>query len=219
MTKPGHRGAAEHIFSGTGIQFTDDGQDLKHKAGQRHLGAAVGSAEYVAAYLDQKDAFWSEQVTQLADVAGTQPHAAYAAFAFGLRHRWTFIQRTMPTTGDHMQPLKDAIRNKLIPKLTKHEMNDLEMELVTLPARYGGLSFDDPVADSQSKYTDSRECTATLTGLILDGESELPVGADLDQEARAGIKKRHCTTLKALAYKSAAAYVEHAFARPMLASY
>ena len=181
-------GAAEHIFSVTGIQFTDNGQDLKHKAGQRHLGAAVGSAEYVATYLDQKVASWSEQVTQLADVAGTQPHAAYAAFAFGLRHRWTFIQRTMPTTGDHMQPLKDAIRNKLIPKLTKHEMNDLEMELVTLLARYGCLSFDDPVADSQSKYTDSRECTATLTGLILDGESELPVGADLDQDARAGIK-------------------------------
>ena len=61
------------------------------------------------------------------------------------------------------------------------------------------MSFDDPVADSQPKYTDSRECTATLTGLILDGESELPVGADLDQEARAGIKKRHCTTLKAKA--------------------
>ena len=199
VTKPGHRGDAEHIFSSTGIQFTDNGQDLKHKAGQRHLGAAVGSAEYVAAYLDQKVASWSEQVIQLADVAGTQPHAAYAAFAFGLRHRWTFIQCTMPTTGHHMQPLKDALRNKLIPKLTKHELNDLEMELVTLPARYGGMSFDDPVADSQPKYTDSRECTATLTGLILDGESELPAGADLDQEARAGIKKRHCTTLKAKA--------------------
>ncbi len=53
---------------------------------------------------------------------------------------------------------------------------------MTLPARYGGMSFDDPVADSQSKYTDSCKCTATLTGLILDGESELPVGADLDQE-------------------------------------
>ena len=62
VTKPGHRGDAEHIFSSTGIQFTDNGQDLKHKAGQRHLGAAVGSAEYVAAYLDQKVASWSEQV-------------------------------------------------------------------------------------------------------------------------------------------------------------
>ena len=32
VTKPGHRGDAEHIFSSTGIQFTDNGQDLKHKA-------------------------------------------------------------------------------------------------------------------------------------------------------------------------------------------
>ena len=62
MIKPGHHADAERIFSGTGIQYTDDGQDLKHKAGKRHLGAAVGSAEFVAAYLDQKVASWSEQV-------------------------------------------------------------------------------------------------------------------------------------------------------------
>ncbi len=75
---------------------------MKHKAGQRHLGAAVGSAEFVAAYLDEKVASWTKQVTQLAEVASTQPHAAYAAFVFGLRHHWTFVQRTMPTAGDHM---------------------------------------------------------------------------------------------------------------------
>ena len=45
VIKPGHHADAERIFSGTGIQYTDDGQDLKHKAGQRHLGAAAGSAE------------------------------------------------------------------------------------------------------------------------------------------------------------------------------
>ncbi len=93
-----------------------------------------------------------------------------------------------------MQPLKDVIHSKLIPTLTKHELNDPEMELVTLPARYGGMSFDDPVADSHCKHTDSRECTTTLTSLILDGESELPWGTDLDQEAKIAIKKRHCTT-------------------------
>ena len=199
VIKPGRHADAKHIFSGTGVQFTDDGPDLKHKAGQRHLGAAVGSAEFVAAYLDEKAASWADQVARLADVAGTQPHAAYAAFVFGLRHRWTFIQRTMPTAKDHMQPLKDVIRSKLIPSLTKHELNDLEMELVTLPARYGGMSFDDPVTDSQSKHTDSLECTATLTGLILDGETELPRGVDFDREAVVAIKRRHRTTLKAKA--------------------
>ena len=196
VTKSGHYDEAQHIFSDTGVQFTNDDPDLKYKAGQRHLGAAVGSDEFVAAYLEEKVASWTEQVIQLTDIASTQPHAAYAAFVFGLRHRWTFVQRTMPTAGDHMQPLKDAIRSKLIPTLTKHELNDLEMELMTLPARYGGMSFDDPEADSQWKHSDSLECTATLTGLILDGESELPRNMDLDQEAKTAIKIRHRTILK-----------------------
>ena len=47
------------------------------------------------------------------------------------------------------------------------------------------ISFDDPVADSPYKDTDSLECT---TGLILEGESELPQGLNLNQEAKAEIK-------------------------------
>ena len=149
------RAAATEEFEGTGVQITEDGDDLAHKAGQRHLGAAVGSPEFVAAYLDEKVATWVEQVTHLADIATTQPHAAYAGFVFGLRHRWTFIQRTMPTAGDHMQPLKDEIDHKLLPTLVKHESNDLELDLMRLPARFGGMSFDDPVVDSGRKHADS----------------------------------------------------------------
>jgi len=84
VVKPGRNTDAERVFSGTGVQLTDDAPNLNHKAGQRHLGAAVGSAEYVAAYLDEKVARWSKQVNQLADVASTEPHAAYIAFVFGL---------------------------------------------------------------------------------------------------------------------------------------
>lgn len=196
VVKPGRNANAERVFSGTGVQLTDDAPNLEYKAGQRHLGAAVGSAEYVAAYLDEKVAHWSKQVIQLADVASTEPHAAYAAFVFGLRHRWTFVQRTMPTASEHMVPLKNAIRSRLIPTLTKHDLNDLEMELVTLPARYGGMSFDDPVADSSIKHTDSLEYTATLTSLLVDGATDLPAGSDLDHEAKAAIKARHRSALK-----------------------
>ena len=76
----------------------------------------------------------------------------------------------MPKVGDHMQPLKDAIYNKLIPTLTciKHEMNDPEQELVMLPVQFGGMSFEDPVDDSRHKYVDSIKCTASLTQQILE---------------------------------------------------
>ena len=64
--------------------MSEDGEDLAHKAGQRHLGSAVGSPEFVAAYLDEKVASWVEQVNHLANIATTHPHAAYAGFVFGL---------------------------------------------------------------------------------------------------------------------------------------
>ncbi len=143
--------------------------------------------------MTRKVTAWTTQVNRLADIGQTDPHAA---FVFGLRHRWNFIQRTMPTAADHMEPLKDAIRNHLIPTLTKHEFNDVEIELVSLPARYGGMTFDDPVADSSRKHTDSLKCTTMLTNLLLSNTSELPEKADFDYEARAEVKKNRQIMLK-----------------------
>ena len=109
----------------------------------------------MATYLDHRITTWAKEVDRLSDVAATHPHAAYAGYVFGLRHRWTFLQRTMPTAGECMQPLKEAIDNKLIPALTKHQLNDAEIDLVHLPARPGGMSFDDPVNDSALKHAAS----------------------------------------------------------------
>ena len=72
---------------------------MEKKAGQHHLGAAVGSLEVVA---DEKFTSWVKQVTHLADIATTQPHSAYAGLVFSIQHRWTFIQPTMSTACDHM---------------------------------------------------------------------------------------------------------------------
>lgn len=196
VVKPECRAAANEEFEGTGVQLTEDGGDLACKAGQRHLGAAVGSPEFVAAYLDEKVASWIDQVTQLADIATTQPHAAYAGLVFGLRHRWTFIQRTMPTAGDHMQPLKDAIDHMLLPTLVKHELNDMELELMRLPARFGGMSIDDPVVDSGRKHADSIECTANLTQQILENGADLMQSIELDCKNKAVVRQHHEASLK-----------------------
>ncbi len=82
--------------------MSKDGEDLTNKSGQHHLGAAIGSSTFAAAYLDKKVNSWEEQVNRLADISTTQPHAAYTGFVFGLQYRWTFIQRTMPTAGAYM---------------------------------------------------------------------------------------------------------------------
>ena len=67
--------------------------------------------------------------------------------------------------------------------------------------RHGGMSFDDPVADSTRKHADSLECTATgtLTRLILDGATALPDDIDFNHLAKVEIKQRHHKNDKAAA--------------------
>ena len=153
-----------------------------HKAGQRHLGAAVGSTKFIAAYLNRKVASWVAQVDRLAAIATTRHHAAYVTFIFELQHRWTFLQHSIPTASEHMQLLKVVVHGKLIPMQIKHKLNDVELKLVTLPACYGGMSLNDPVADSHRKHTTSIECItlSRFTALILQGEFELPRKAFFD---------------------------------------
>ena len=45
------------------------------------------------------------------------------------------------------------------------------------------MSFDDPVADSSRKYSDSIEWTTKITSLIKAGEVHLPHSSDPDHTA------------------------------------
>ena len=74
----------------------------------------------------------------------------------------------------------------------KHQPNDLELEMLSLPAAYGGMTFDDPVADSRRKHADSIKCTATLTDLICADEPCLPSTVDpADCAAKAAVRRQH----------------------------
>ena len=58
--------------------------------GQKHLGAVIGSRDFLESYVSDKVEDWVREVAQLADFARTQPQASYAAYSFGLKHRWTY---------------------------------------------------------------------------------------------------------------------------------
>ena len=63
---------------------------------------------------------WVGQVVLLGEFAAANPQASYAAFTFGLRHRWTYYLRTLPDIEELLEPLESAIGNVLIPALTGH---------------------------------------------------------------------------------------------------
>ena len=68
-------------------------------------------------------------MTKLAEFALSQPQASYAAFLFGLKHRWTYFMRTLTDLEDLLAPLERAIAEVLIPSITGHHCTQAEREL------------------------------------------------------------------------------------------
>ena len=93
-------------------------------------------------YVGRKVEDWVSQVVKLAEFATSQPQACYAAFTFGLRHRWTYLLRTLPDIEDLLEPLERAITDVLIPSITDHRrITPSERDLLALPVRLGGLGI------------------------------------------------------------------------------
>ena len=65
-----------------------------------------------------------------------------------------------------------------------------------LPARFGGMSFDDPVADSTRKHDDSIQCTANLTQQILENGNDLMQSIELDRKRKVAVRQHHEAALK-----------------------
>ena len=91
---------AETVFAGTNIKLISEGRP--------YLGSAIGSDSYIEQFVEEKVKGWSADVTQLAKIALSQPHAAYSAFTKGLASRWIYV----------LQPLEDVIRFVFIPALS-----------------------------------------------------------------------------------------------------
>ena len=121
----------------TGVNITTESK--------RHLGVGIGSYSFTKEYVSRKVREWSEEVQQLAHIAISQHHAAYAAFTHGLSSRWTYLLRTIPNVQDLFLLLENAIQQHFIPALTGlPPCSKLERDLLALPVRHGGLGIVNP---------------------------------------------------------------------------
>ena len=74
ITKSDREIIVKEAFKATAINVTAQGQ--------RHLGAAIGSREYVEEYVNDKVTNWISEITKLTKFAVTQPQASYATYTF-----------------------------------------------------------------------------------------------------------------------------------------
>ena len=171
VVKPEKEGRAKEMFAGTGINITTEGR--------KHLGAALGSRSYLEHYVGGKVEDWVGEVTRLAEFARSQPQASYAAFTFGLRHRWTYFMRTLPDIETLLQPLERAISDVLIPSLIGR--NCSEAVLAALPVRMGGLGLINPSDSADAEYSASIRVSAPLVSEIEAQSHETPDEAEVQR--------------------------------------
>ena len=164
IVKEGHQLDAIACFENTNVKITTNGKS--------HLGAALGTEEFVNGFVKDKVQQWVEEVKLLSVIAQTQPHAAYSAYIHGLSSKWTYLSRTVPNIEKLVQPLEDAIRRHFLPVLTgRAPPNGLERNLFALPCRLGGIGIANPSTSASSKYSASRQVTKPLSDLILQQNS------------------------------------------------
>ena len=109
------------LFNGSGVIVT--------KNGQRHLGAVFGTEEFKEEYIGEKISEWVKEVDVLSDMARTEPQTAYSAFTHGLKHRWSFVMRTIPGISPLLRPLENTIKNTLLALLRFRTLEDDERAL------------------------------------------------------------------------------------------
>ena len=100
VAKPDRLEHAKKVFHGSGIDVQTEGsKDTGIEIiteGTRHLGAAVGTTEFKRSYVKKKVDNWIAAVKKLAQIAASEPHAAYSAYTQCLQGQWTFVCRSMP---------------------------------------------------------------------------------------------------------------------------
>ena len=119
---------------------------------------------------------WSEEIKQLANVAQTQPHAAYCAYTNGLSSRWSFLSRAIPDISDLLQPLEEAIQQHLIPALTgRPPCSREERDLLALPVCLRSMGIINPVSSSQRIFEASLRLTSPLVAIIATQDQDQSV--------------------------------------------
>ena len=192
VVKPDRISAAHEIFADTGVNVT--------ATGTRHLGAVLGTPTFVEQYVREKVCTWSLEVTRLAGIARTEPHAAYCAFTHGLAGQRTYLCRTVPAIAPLLQPLEDTIQSDFLPALLgRCAPGPLERRLFALPAQLGGLGLINPT-QLIDQHDASVEITAPLVALIVQQQSHLgDVTVSQQAAKRAVLAKRRANLLRTAA--------------------
>ena len=82
---------------------------------------------------------------------------------------------------EQFRPLEKTIRTVFLKDLLKKDVNDIERDLIALPARLGGLGISNPVDATHIAHENSKFISLPLVNIILRQEIELEPRELLDE--------------------------------------
>ena len=200
VVKPSFIEEAKKMFAGTNVTVTSRGES--------HLGAAIGSPNFIEDYIRSKVATWIEEVSSLSEIALSYPQAALSAFTHGFVSKWHFLMRTFEGIEELFKPLEDVIALQFIPALTAQgPPSGVIRDLLGLPARLGGLGITNPVEMSQRQFSSSTQICKTLKNAIIQQNTMATLHShssairDIHKEARDRTKRKADEVLSTLPLK------------------
>ena len=134
-------------------------------------------------------------LSQLEEFALSHPQACYAAYTFGLKHRWTYFLRTLPHIQELLEPLENAISKVLIPAITEHRCTRLDRDILALPVRLGGLGMTNPCLDANLEQSSSVKVTIPLVQQIV-AQSHLMPDDSLVKSLQQAMRSERATVLQ-----------------------
>ena len=155
IVKEEHLEQAKTSFHGSSLTISTEGH--------RHLGTVVGTDENKERFVNDTVETWVKQINKLSEFACTQPHAAFCAYIHGLRHRYTYVMRTIPNISMLLKPHDEAVNNLIKVSLNGYSFNNAERQLFSLPAKFGGIGITIVSEISDQEYNNLRAVTRQTT--------------------------------------------------------
>ena len=91
-------------------------------------------------------------------------------------HRWSYVARTIPWSPELFHPLDDVVSLRFLPAVTgRQAFGSVERELLSLPARLGGLGIVVPSIHLSSFYALSQQIAAPLIDQLLQQSPSCPL--------------------------------------------
>ena len=163
---------------------------------QKYLGSWLGEEESASVCMEMKVSERMDNISLLAEIARSQPHAAHSALTHGIMSQWLYFMRTSPCITHLLQPLENTIRSKLIPSILGREVNDFEHHLLALPVRHGGLGISIPTEIAHEQFEASQEITKPLVNATISHDYHATDISRLQSQAKQSVRRKRICKMK-----------------------